>query len=237
MLKRIGLIGFLFVTSLSFAFAQTPDTDSSFTANGASSVAREKIEWLDIWVVNADLPDFHPRVLLIGDSITKNYYNRVNSLLKGKATIDRLATSKAVCDPSFLAEVELLLSQYDYDVIHFNNGLHGWNYSEQEYEVGMKNFLRLINRLAPDSHLIWATITPCRGGWAEHNDRIDSRNEIALSVLGDKIFGITNLYDLVKGRKSLYGKDGVHYSVKGVRRQALEVVKSIKKALSNSLQD
>ena len=70
-------------------------------AGNAEVVSRESIEWLDVWVPQANQEEL-PRVLLIGDSITRGYYPGVESRLKGKASCARLATSKSLCDPALL---------------------------------------------------------------------------------------------------------------------------------------
>ena len=85
----------------------------------AEEPVRERIEWADIWVTDADKIDL-PRVLLVGDSITRGYFDGVEKQLAGKAYCARLTTSKCVADPSFLDEVQLLLKQYRFAVIHFN---------------------------------------------------------------------------------------------------------------------
>ena len=48
----------------------------------------ERIEWSDIWVTNADKDDL-PRVLLVGDSITRQYFKTVEKALDGKANCAR----------------------------------------------------------------------------------------------------------------------------------------------------
>lgn len=68
---------------------------------------RKRIEWADIWVTDTDKSDL-PRVPLIGDSITRGYFDGVERQLAGKAYCARLTTSKCVADPSFLDEVPLL---------------------------------------------------------------------------------------------------------------------------------
>ena len=62
---------------------------------------------------------------------------QVEKQLAGKAYCARLATSKCVADPAFLDEVQLLLKQYRFAVIHFNNGLHGFGYTEDQYRSGL----------------------------------------------------------------------------------------------------
>ena len=38
----------------------------------------------------------------------------------------------------------MVLSQYKFDVIHFNNGMHGWQHSEKEYDQAFPRFLATI---------------------------------------------------------------------------------------------
>ena len=71
-------------------------------------VARERIEWCNIWIPDANGTTL-PRVLLIGDSITQGYYRQVAERLEGKASVARLTTSKSIGDPALLAEVALVL--------------------------------------------------------------------------------------------------------------------------------
>src|ERR1700748_1840275 len=117
--------------------------------------ARESIEWCDIWISHANETNL-PRVLLIGDSITRAYYPEVEKHLEGKAYVGRLSSSAFISDPILSKQIEMVLSQYKFDVIHFNNGMHGWQHSEAEYEKAFPQFLKTIRKLAPDAKLIWA---------------------------------------------------------------------------------
>ena len=63
----------------------------------AARPARESIEWCDIWISHANETNL-PRVLLIGDSIVRDYYPEVEKRLAGKAFVARLATSRFVAD-------------------------------------------------------------------------------------------------------------------------------------------
>src|SRR6478736_8095079 len=98
----------------------------------AAPPTREAIEWCDIWISHANETNL-PRVLLIGDSIVRDYYPEVEKGLAGKAFVGRLATSRFVADPVLLKEIESVLSGAKFDVILFNNGMHGWQHSELEY--------------------------------------------------------------------------------------------------------
>src|SRR5207247_9694343 len=99
----------------------------------AAPPAREAFGWCDIWISHANQTNL-PRVLLIGDSITRGYYPEVEKRLTGKAFVARLSTSRFVADPVLLKEIALVLDETRFDVIHFNNGMHGWQHSEAEYQ-------------------------------------------------------------------------------------------------------
>jgi hypothetical protein len=122
----------------------------------ADESIRERIEWIDIWVTDADKDDL-PRVLLVGDSIARGYFAGVEQHLKGKAYCARLTTSKWVSNPTFNNDLQLLFKQYNFSVIHFNNGLHGWGYSEAEYQEGLQNTLEALKEHAGNVKLIWGT--------------------------------------------------------------------------------
>ena len=124
---------------------------------------RESIEWANIWITGGDRSDL-PKVLLIGDSIAVGYYQRVADALKDKADCCRLSTSKSLGDPAYLEEVKLVVSQYPFAVIHFNNGLHGWGYTEEQYQEAFPKLLALLRQAAPQAKLIWATTTPVPSG-------------------------------------------------------------------------
>ena len=156
------------------------------SAAPAPHVARESIEWADIWIPEANGTTL-PRVLLIGDSITRGYYPQVAEKLKGKASVARLATSKSLGDPVLLAEVALVLDQCRFDVVHFNNGLHGWGYTEAGYGKAFPELVATIRKHAPKAKLIWATTTPdaasgqagrdCRGHQAGAGPQQDRRGD------------------------------------------------------------
>src|SRR5436190_14022482 len=74
----------------------------------AAPPARESIEWCDIWISHANETNL-PRVLLIGDSIARDYYPAVEKGLSGKAFVGRLTTSRFVADPVLPQEITTVL--------------------------------------------------------------------------------------------------------------------------------
>lgn len=202
----------------------------------AAEPIHERIEWSDVWVTDADKSDL-PRVLLIGDSITRGYFGDVETVLAGKAHCARLATSKCVSDPWFPDEVKLLLKQYRFDVIHFNNGLHGWGYTEEQYRDGLARLMDTLKEQAPDAKLIWASTTPVREAGdlsrlSERTERVKARNRIAAAIMHELAIPIDDLYGLVEDHPDWQSGDGVHFNGKGKEAQAKQVAGSVLKSLA-----
>ena len=171
-------------------------------------------------------------MLLIGDSITGGYGQQVADELKGKASVARLTTSKSIGDPALLAEVALVLDQCRFDVVHFNNGLHGWGYSEDEYQKHFPELVATIRKHAPKAKLIWATTTPMRQSGkldviAEGTKRVQARNKIAEGIVTKEGIAVDDLYGLVKDHPEYWSNDGVHFNGKGVAVEADQVAKRI----------
>src|SRR5438105_1425293 len=199
----------------------------------------ESIEWCDIWISHANETNL-PRVLLIGDSITRGYYAEVEKRLAGKAFVARLATSRFVADPVLLREIALVLDETKFDVIHFNNGMHGWQHSDAEYRKSFPQFLATISAHAPQAKLIWASTTPLRDGKAvtydtqtEYSDeRVAARNAIAAEIVTAQKIPINDLNAAMRGHPE-YHSDEVHFNDQGIQIQAAQVSAQVEKLLSH----
>ena len=110
-----------------------------------------------------------PRVLLIGDSISMGYTVAVRELLAGKANVHRPATN---CGPTSrgVAGIDAWLGDGEWDVIHFNFGLHDLKYMEDgthqvpidQYEANLRT---LIDRMEETgATVIWCSTTPVPEG-------------------------------------------------------------------------
>jgi len=204
---------------------------------GVPPAARESIEWCDIWISHANETNL-PRVLLIGDSITRAYYPEVEKHLAGKAYVARLATSRFISDPVLLQEIALVLDNTKFDIIHFNNGMHGWQHSEKEYGAAFPGFLAAIKAHAPNAKLIWANTTTLKvspslppGDQTQSSDeRIAQRNAIALEYIKPEGIDVDDLNSLVKGRPE-YHSDSVHFNEQGIALQATQAAAHIEKLL------
>jgi len=195
----------------------------------------ERIEWSDVWVVDANKND-RPRVLLVGDSIVKGYFAGVEKALAGKAHCARYATSKFMGNPDYLAELEVLLKRYQFAVIHINNGLHGWAYSEKQYEASFPKLLHTLKKHAKGATVIWAATTPVRTGkdlarLSGRTARVKARNRIAVEFVSQHGIPVNDLYALVVGHPEYHAPDGTHFSNEGKAAQAKQVAEVISKNL------
>ena len=106
-----------------------------------------------------------PRVLLIGDSISIGYTVPVRDLLKGVANVHRIPQNGGPTTRG-LAELDLWLGTNQWDVIHFNWGLHDLKLeSNGRHQVELEQYERNLERLSDrlqrtGASLIWATTTP-----------------------------------------------------------------------------
>jgi|SaaInlStandDraft_1057018.scaffolds.fasta_scaffold05801_4 hypothetical protein len=196
-----------------------------------SHIRREPIEWCDIWIRGCTGTDL-PRVLMIGDSITKSYFHYVDKALKGRFCCGQLATSKCVGDPRLIKEFELAFCEGDFEVIHFNNGMHGWDYTEKQYADGLAESFDWLIKTAPKARLIWAQTTPKREGegWLQFNEeiteRVRVRNRTATSLVEERGLEINDLFSVVVDRPD-YFIDGVHFTPEGREALGKKVVEVI----------
>jgi hypothetical protein len=197
---------------------------------------RETIEWCDIWIEDGHHTE-HPRVLLIGDSITRSYFEPVSRALAGMASCARLTTSKCVGDPALLLELSLVLGQYSFDVVHINNGLHGIDNSDAFYVEHFPEFVTHIQRVAPRARLIWASTTPWRIAddvtiLHPNTERVKLRNTHAQQWLASAGIPLDDLFSLVIDHPEYHSRDGVHFNETGQKVLASQVVQYITEALS-----
>jgi lysophospholipase L1-like esterase len=203
----------------------------------------EKIEWT--WT---DRPDPAvaglPNVLLVGDSITRGYYPAVEKDLAGAANVYLFATSAASGDPRLPGQLHDYFSMMGlkFAVIHFNNGMHGWGYTEQQYAAGLPGMIAALREGAPQAVLIWATTTPVLhdatsgaaiGGPTNAratNSRLDERNRLAASIMAKEGIATDDQHALMLGHQDTHNGD-VHFTEAGSAIQAAQVAQSIRQAL------
>jgi hypothetical protein len=193
----------------------------------------EEIEWT--WEVRPTHSDPKvPSILLLGDSITRAYYPEVARRLTGKANVYLMATSASVGDPRLPLQIaDFAAAQAaHFSLVHFNNGMHGWAYSESQYESAFPSFLRAIQDAAPGARLIWATTTPVRveAGPGPTNSRIEARNAIAKTFVQKASVSIDDQHELMMHHLDICDDTG-HFDKNGAEIQGAQVVALIESAL------
>ena len=118
--------------------------------------------------------------VLLGDSISRNYFPEVREKLTGVANVYLMASSTSVGDPRLEQQIAEFAQteKVSFRVVHFNNGMHGWEYTEAQYKAAFPEFLRTVRSLAAtNGAFIWATITPVqpRAFNGATNERVDAR--------------------------------------------------------------
>ena len=196
----------------------------------------EEIEWT--WEVRpAHVDSKLPNVLLVGDSITRNYYPEVQRQLNQVANVYLMATSASVGDPRLprqLAEFSAAES-VSFRVVHFNNGMHGWNYSEAEYGAAFASFLAALRAIAPDASFIWATTTPVKVDVAPGptNARVDARNRIAQTFVKNARIPIDDQHELMTHHSDQY-QDKVHFNTEGAVIQGQQAAQCIRSSFASN---
>ncbi len=190
-----------------------------------SIFVREYAEWVDFWWEKAG--DFdRRRILLIGDSITRSYRNVVQEHFKGRRiAVDKLCSSRCAGDPMLAAEMDLMTGKtngYLYDVIHFNNGLHGVCNDTlipfEIYQKGIIDIVRILRRNQPQAKIVIATSTPISPRntrdnmqLAEDNAVILERNAFLRAFAERENLVLNDLYGLVAENPDFVKSDYVHF--------------------------
>ncbi len=195
---------------------------------------REKVRGTsNAWDFVADDPKL-PRVLLIGDSVSRGYTQAVRRELAGKVNVHRAPEN---CGPTGngLKKLDVWLGDpaKKWDVIHFNFGIHDRKTAPDVYE---KNLEELVTRLkATGAKLVWANTTPVPPDTKDGDTaptQIAERNKIAARVMQTHGVVIDDLFawilpDLAKFQNP---KD-VHFTGPGYDRLAQRVARVIETAL------
>mgnify|MGYP001040318360 FL=1 len=191
------------------------------------------------------------RILLIGDSITGGFPNsvagyapEVRELLAGTAQVDTLPENGGD-SRNLLAHLSGWLGDAQYDVIHFNCGLHdikrphsgaGIQVPIHEYEANLHS---LVDRLqARAAKLVWGRTTPVVDGqpaaskdFDRYNADIDAYNRVADLVMAARGVAVDDLHAAVRaaGLATCLTEDGVHMTVEGnhvLARQAAALLRT-----------
>ena len=194
---------------------------------------KEQFEWIHSWCDENWQNDL-PRVLLVGDSITHNYQEKVRELLRGVCYVDYISTSYAIDTKMYNQLVYNFMTDSKYALIHFNHGLHGIHLSKKSYKSRM---MKLLSKIDKDVKLILATSTIV---YREENKRLDGawmkrvreRNAAVQEIATENGCTVDDLYSVSTSIPKEYRYvDGTHYLQEGYAMLAETVAACIRKNL------
>jgi len=171
-----------------------------------------------------------PRILLIGDSISRGYTLAVRHALAGKVNVHR-APENCGGTANALKKLDIWLGDGKWDVVHFNFGIHDCKTSPEEYE---KRLETIVERLkATKAKLIWASTTPLPPEGKDMDDRnIVQRNEIAAKVMKKHNIPTDDLYTFIKPHQAeCQNPKDCHFNGKGYDLLGQRVAEEIMAAL------
>jgi hypothetical protein len=192
-----------------------------------------------------------PCVLLLGDSISNGYNIPVREMLSGKANVYQLG-SGFTCPVDWDTILQSIKSQErkqgaPFSVIHFNWGLHALKYidsqgklssvSEGRRCVPPEKYAEELNFAIDalektDATIIWATTTPeHQVVWAKTNDA-KLYNKIAEEVVKKRNIPMNDLFSIAQKENEFNSPHGCHFTAKGSRILATNIVNIIHKYLS-----
>jgi lysophospholipase L1-like esterase len=220
------------LAALSLLFAP-----AAFAAQRPVSIP-EEIEWT--WEVRPPHPDPKlPNVLLLGDSLSRNYFPEVTKDLAGVANVYLMASSTSAGDPRLSPEIRefVAMEHVPFRIVHFNNGMHGWDYTEAQYKVAFPELLRTVRSLvAGNSSLIWATTTPVKPQAfnGATNDRVDARNAIAQAFVDAAHIQVDDQHALMMQHQDMY-QDTVHFNAAGSNLMGDQAAATIRTQLKRQI--
>lgn len=191
----------------------------------------------DAWDYVEDDPKL-PRVLLIGDSVSRGYTMAVRAALAGKANVHRAPEN---CGPSSngVKKLQVYLGDGKWDVIHFNFGIHDRNTAPALYASNLEQIVAGLQKTG--AKLIWARTTPAASPTNNEHytaEQCAKVNQIADDVM--KRYGIPedDLYDAVEPRLAeLQLPNNVHFTDAGYKVLGDKVASEILAAIgTNSFQ-
>ena len=185
----------------------------------------EAIEWDNTWMEQSGNREAR-RILYIGDSITVGTRNHVNGMGGGAVIFDNFGTSKALDNPGFFDSIcHFANQQPSRAAVFFNNGLHGWHLTEEQYEELYAAMLdRLIERFG-DVPVV-PMLTTCSAISHYPNARVEARNAIVKKLASERGLTVVDLYSVsVANRDSL--ADGVHFKPEGYVELAKELLRMV----------
>lgn len=172
-----------------------------------------------------------PRVLLIGDSVSRGYTQAARKALAGKANVHR---APANCGPtaSGLKNIDVWLGAGKWDVIHFNFGIHDRGTPLADYTQRLEQLIQRMQKTG--AKLLWASTTPIPDDPARKQTAasIVQRNRAAAELMARHGIAVDDLFTAVTPHLAEMQNPGdVHFNAKGYEFLGQTVAAAIEQAL------
>ena len=156
-----------------------------------------------------------PRVLLIGDSVSRGYTQAVRKALAGKANVHR---APANCGPtaSGLKNMDAWLGEGKWDLIHFNFGIHDRATLAADYTQRLDQIVQRLQKTG--AKLIWASTTPSPDNPAQKQtaESIIQKNALAAEVMKKHAIPTDDLFAAITPHLAkLQNPNDVHFTGEG----------------------
>ena len=173
-----------------------------------------------------------PRVLLIGDSVSRGYTLPARVALQRKANVHRAPEN---CGPTSngIKKMDVWLGEGKWDVIHFNFGIHDRKTSAKDYEDRLELIVKQLK--ATGAKLIWASTTPIppdtKDG-PEATTSIIEKNRIAADIMKKNMVHVNELFDFITPQLSkVQNPMDVHFKGEGYDMLGKQVALKIEEIL------
>lgn len=156
-----------------------------------------------------------PRVLLIGDSVSRGYTQPVRRVLQGKANVHR---APANCGPtaSGVKNLDVWLGEGRWDVIHFNFGIHDRATPAADYTKRLEEIVVRLEKTG--AKLVWASTTPIPDDPAHKQtaQSVVEKNALAAEVMKKHGIPTDDLFTAITPHLvKLQNPNDVHFTADG----------------------
>jgi len=175
-----------------------------------------------------------PRVLLIGDSVSRGYTLPTRAVLSGKANVHRAPEN---CGPTKngVKKIDVWLGENQkWDVIHFNFGIHDRATPIGEYTERLEQLI--IRMKATGAALVWASTTPIPEDPAKGQKAasIIEHNEAAAALMQKHGIAIDDLFTAITPNlEKMQNPNDVHFNAGGYDFLGKQVAASLEAAIKN----
>lgn len=156
-----------------------------------------------------------PRVLLIGDSVSRAYTQKVRADLAGKANVHR---APANCGPttSGVKNMEAWLGNGSWDLIHFNFGIHDRSTPGADYCARLEQIVKRLKKTG--AKVMWATTTPIpdTADGKQKAASIVEKNALAAQIMEKHGIPTDDLFSAISPHLArMQNPNDVHFNTEG----------------------